>query len=101
MYSKSRVRSINIHHIQQLIKEHQDQLHPSSLIMQYHNGLKAMLELMPDFPTGFKEGSLDSYTWVIEMLLSGLYEMMDEEMLNDKTVIIDLSHPLFKNRTEH
>lgn len=101
MCSKSRVRTINIRYIQQLIKEHQLQLHPSSLIMQYHNGLKAMLELMSDIPTGFNEESLDNYTWVIEMLLSGLYDMMDEEMLTEQTVIIDFSFPLSKNQTEH
>jgi len=99
MCSKSRVRTINIRYIQQLIKKHQ--LHPSSLIMQYHNGLKAMLELMSDIPAGFNEESLDNYTWVIEMLLSGLYEMMDEEMLTEQAVILDFSYPLSKNHTEH
>jgi len=89
MCSKSRVRSINIHFIQQVVKEQQPQLHASSLIMQYHNGLNALLEFMPD-EAGCDTKAIDDYVWVIELLLTGLYGMFDEKLLTEKTVAIEL-----------
>jgi len=99
MCSQSRVRSINIHFIQQVVQEHQPHLHPSSLIMQFNIGLQVLFDFMPDDSLNCDSKRVDDYVWVIKLLLGGLYDMFDKKILIEKSLAIEFED-IIKNVTQ-
>ena len=43
-------------------------------ILQYTAGLKALLDVLPDDTDSFSHATIESYLWVIELLLQTIYD---------------------------
>jgi len=51
---------------------------PKLLIIRYTEGLKAMLDVLPENTEHLPAHTIDHYLWVIENLLSGIYDRLDD-----------------------
>jgi len=64
--------------------EHIHQLINSSVspeeqkVLQYTAGLKALLDVLPEDTEQFNDQTVESYLWVIELLLQRIYDNLQE-----------------------